>query len=175
MKNKKGAIALSMTTIIVIVIGVTLLILGITFVRGIFGKISGISDETFSKAESMLGELEDVNKFLTVSPNSAEVELKGDDVVKVIIANFEESSITVSASVEAKGEGIECVFGDTGKTTSEEYEIGSGKQKDIALFVKDTGGTLRMTSCEVEVIGAPQGEDNTETIPIRVIKEKKLF
>ncbi len=49
--QKKGAIELSMTTIIVIVLGVTLLILGLAFVRGIFSKVSGLTEEAFSSAE----------------------------------------------------------------------------------------------------------------------------
>ena len=175
MKTKKGAIELSMTTIIVIVMGVTLLILGITFVRTIFGKISGISEETFKKAETMLGQLEDVNEFLTVSPALSEVEAKGDDVIKVIIANFEEEDIKVKAKVSSLDDGIECAFGDTLKDISKEYTIGSGRTKSISLFVKDTKGNLRTTACNIEIINAPAGEDNEETLAVRVIQEKKLL
>lgn len=175
MKTKKGAIELSMTTIIVIVMGVTLLILGITFVRTIFEKIGGISAETFKKAETLLGQLEDVNEFLTISPSLSEVEAKGDDVVKVIIMNFEEGDIKIKAKVSSLDEGIKCAFGDTLKDTSEEYPIGSGKTKSISLFIKDTKGNLRTTACNVEIIGAPSGEDNKETLAVKVVKEKKLF
>ena len=63
LKNKKGAIELSMTTIIVIVMGVTLLILGITFVRTIFTKIQNISETTFDQAGDILGEIENVNEL----------------------------------------------------------------------------------------------------------------
>lgn len=54
MKSKKGAIELSMTTIIVIVIGVTLLTLGILWVRGVIGNVSGLSDSAFEDAERVL-------------------------------------------------------------------------------------------------------------------------
>ncbi len=51
MQSKKGAIELSMTTIIVIVMGVTLLVLGLVFIRGIYDKAKGLTDEAFADAE----------------------------------------------------------------------------------------------------------------------------
>src|SRR3989344_3701460 len=108
LKNKKGAIELSMTTIIVIVLGVTLLILGITFVRTIFTKVGEISKGTFAKADTLLGQLENVNEFLTVTPTILELEIKKDDVAKVTIANFEEEAIDISAEVTAEDKGLEC-------------------------------------------------------------------
>ena len=51
MTSKKGAIEMSMTTIIVIVLGVTLLILGLVFIRNIFSKTSGLAEEAFGSAE----------------------------------------------------------------------------------------------------------------------------
>lgn len=54
MKPKKGAIELSMTTIIVIVLGITLLTLGLMFVRGIFSKINVITKTTFEDADKQI-------------------------------------------------------------------------------------------------------------------------
>ena len=51
-QQKKGAIELSITTIIVIVLGITLLSLGLVFIRGIFGKISGLTEQAFGAAQS---------------------------------------------------------------------------------------------------------------------------
>ncbi len=39
MDNKRGAIELSITTIVIVVIGVTLLVLGLVFVRGVFSDL----------------------------------------------------------------------------------------------------------------------------------------
>ncbi|MBT3394942.1 hypothetical protein HOA59_01950 [archaeon] len=55
--NKRGAIELSMTTIIVVVIGVTLLTLGLTFVKNIMGGAEGISDEAFTEADRMIRDM----------------------------------------------------------------------------------------------------------------------
>jgi len=175
LKNKKGAIELSMTTIIVIVLGVTLLILGITFVRTIFTKVGEISKGTFAKADTLLGQLENVNEFLTITPTILELEIKKDDVAKVTIANFEEEAIDISAEVTAEDKGLECTFGDTFKPKSNPYKIESGKTKSISLFVKDVKGSIRTTGCNIEIKGAPIGEDNIETIAVRVVQERSAF
>ncbi len=57
--NKRGALELSMNTIIIIVIGVTLLTLGITWVRNTMGSVSGLSDKAFENAERVLAGGED--------------------------------------------------------------------------------------------------------------------
>ena len=57
MKSKRGAIELSMTTIIVIVLGVVLLSLGLMFVRGIFKQITDESDQIFAMSEEQISEL----------------------------------------------------------------------------------------------------------------------
>ncbi|MFA5176490.1 MAG: hypothetical protein WC413_04515 [Candidatus Nanoarchaeia archaeon] len=54
MKSKKGAIELSMTTIIVIILGVTLLSLGLMFIRGMFDKINDITKQTFESADEQI-------------------------------------------------------------------------------------------------------------------------
>src|SRR3989344_4872591 len=64
MKQKKGALELSMTTIIVIVLGVTLLILGLAFIRGLFGRVCVLSDEAFRIAEQEIqGKMGPSDKF----------------------------------------------------------------------------------------------------------------
>ncbi|MBI2670582.1 hypothetical protein HYX18_01200 [Candidatus Woesearchaeota archaeon] len=46
--NKRGAVELSMTTIIVIVIGVTLLSLGLVWIRNTFGGVNELTDKIFA-------------------------------------------------------------------------------------------------------------------------------
>nr|MBI4156420.1 hypothetical protein [Candidatus Woesearchaeota archaeon] len=57
MINKRGALELSINTIVIVVIGITLLTLGLVFVRGIFGKLNELSDNTFGTAEAQIGRL----------------------------------------------------------------------------------------------------------------------
>jgi|APSaa5957512622_1039677.scaffolds.fasta_scaffold47865_3 hypothetical protein len=52
--NKKAAIELSMTTIIVIIIGVTLLSLGLVWVKNTFGQVGDLTDESFRVAQEVI-------------------------------------------------------------------------------------------------------------------------
>ncbi len=62
MKNKKAAFEMSMTTLVVIVLAVVMLILGLVFIRQIFGtatdSISVIDEQVKSKLKTMFGEEE---------------------------------------------------------------------------------------------------------------------
>lgn len=54
MMNKKGAIELSMTTIIVIVLGITLLSLGILWIRNSFSSIQSLTESQFQQASQII-------------------------------------------------------------------------------------------------------------------------
>ena len=55
--KKRGALELSVTTIVIVVIGVALLTLALVFVKGIFGKLTGLSDEIFGKSSTIIDTL----------------------------------------------------------------------------------------------------------------------
>lgn len=171
LRNKKGAIEMSMTTIIVIVLGVTMLILGLAFVRNIFTKIGGISDETFDAAQEQLGGLEKVDKLLTINPSRFELKQGKHKAVKIIIANMGEDAMNVKAvaSVVGGDKNLECVFAETKSSNSDPHPIKSGGQVQLSLVAKDNEGGLRQTICKVVVEGAPAGEDNRGTMIIDVI------
>ncbi len=155
-KNKKGALELSINTIVVIVIGVTLLILGLVFVRNIFAKIDTLSSDSFAKAEGELGKLSGVDASLTISPERIEVEKGGAKQVKIILANL--GSTTVSASAKATSGApstLECVFNDgiPADGTSETYTIDSGEQVTLNLIVDDLGSDIGITNCVIDAVG----------------------
>lgn len=56
--SKKGAMELSMNTIVIVVIGITLLVLGLVFVRGIFTKLGELGGGAFQKAEQELKQIQ---------------------------------------------------------------------------------------------------------------------
>ncbi len=78
MKKKKGAIELSMTTIIIIVIGVVLLGLALTWVRSVFNKLGTQTDLVFGEAENQIKNIaehsERVNTQLTIPLKRGEQE-----------------------------------------------------------------------------------------------------
>lgn len=69
--SRKGAMELSMNTIVVVVIGITLLVLGLVFVRGIFDKIRGTTEKVFAEAdtelEDMMGTEQRINVQTTIN------------------------------------------------------------------------------------------------------------
>lgn len=56
--SKKGALELSVNTIVIVVIGITLLVLGLVFVRSIFTKLGGLGTEAFQQAEQELKQIQ---------------------------------------------------------------------------------------------------------------------
>ena len=73
--SKKGALELSMNTIIIIVIGVVLLSLGLVFVRGIFSQTTDLSDKVFADANRQLDSLGGrASNSLVISPETIRIE-----------------------------------------------------------------------------------------------------
>jgi hypothetical protein len=54
LENKRGAIELSMTTIIIIIVGVVLLSLGLSWVKNSFSKVNELSNDAFLTADSVI-------------------------------------------------------------------------------------------------------------------------
>lgn len=176
MKSKKGAIELSMTTIIVIVLGVTLLILGGVFIKKIFGDTLEISDETFATAKSQLTKLENLNQFLTLNPKSIKVEQGQFKAAEVILLNQGREEISVKATIDSiNDDKLTCLFYDTKSKESDSYPLSSGEHATISVVVQDNNGGLRPTGCRVTVQGAPTNVQNSGTIIVEVIKSEGFF
>src|SRR3989338_5834654 len=52
--NKKATLEISIQAIVIVVLAMTLLGLGLGFIKGMFGKIGGLTDSTFGKIEEQL-------------------------------------------------------------------------------------------------------------------------
>ncbi len=83
--EKRGAIELSITTIVIVVIGVTLLTLGLVFIKGIFGKLTTLSDEIFGKSSTIIDTLTIDAKIS--SPSSVNVEQGKTTTFKVHVGH----------------------------------------------------------------------------------------
>ena len=57
MISKKGAIEFSMTTIMVVIIGVAVLALGLAWIRSTFEQVGGITESSLEAAETVIGEV----------------------------------------------------------------------------------------------------------------------
>jgi hypothetical protein len=171
MKNsKKGALELSVNTIVIIVIGVTLLILGLVFVRNIFSKIDTLSADSFAKAEGELGKLSGVDKLLTLSPQRIDVEKGGAKQIDVIIANLKEAQISVSAKATSSKNTLKCVFNDNipFDDSSENYNINSGEQVTLRLIVDDLGSSIGVEGCVIKLQGQGLEGQTQDTLTVNI-------
>ena len=89
-KNKKGAMEMSVGTIVTIVLLMTVLILGIFLVQQIFSSAKGAIDLTDEQLKSEINKLFGDDKELVVYPNSRRVEIKqeNEDGVGIGIKNL---------------------------------------------------------------------------------------
>ncbi len=175
MQNKKGAIELSMTTIIVIVIGVTLLSLALVWVRGVFTNLGDISDDAFKKARDIIGRVENVDKLLTVIPSETSIEQGGDEAIKIVVANLGQTQIAGQLTASPTSDGkLDCFIFNAEKEGNREtdarFNLNSGEQKSFSAIIKDNKGAIRTTGCTFKVTG-PQDPDNERSVIVRVIKE----
>ncbi len=168
-KSKKGALELSMNTIVIIVICVTLLILGLTFVRGIFGKVTKLSEGAFEQAEGKIGDFQQINKPLSITPERIALKKGESKIVAIVLANLGSKDITGSAIVSTKSASTDlaCTFQDSSTTTSDTYKIASGEFRTIKVLVESkTTGTLSNKVCKFEAKGL--GESIVDTLAISV-------
>jgi len=88
--NKKAAIEFSMTTIMVIIIGVAVLALGLTWVRGTFTQVGQLTEVSLENAETILGEVGFTGKV--GAPSTLILDQKDAKKFKVLIRNDEETT-----------------------------------------------------------------------------------
>ena len=134
--KKRGALELSVNTIVVIVIGVTILILGLSFTEGLFSKINPFTQKTLEKVEGELDNIGSVDSLLTISPRTVQVELGKTSRVDITIANIERGAKATLTGVSAKitNNNPSCIFADSSKQESGKYSIPPGKLVKLTVF-----------------------------------------
>src|SRR3989344_3723079 len=164
--NKKGALELSMNTIIIIVIGVVLLSLGLMFVRGIFTQTTDLSDKVFANANKDLDALGgSVNSALVVSPETVRIKAGQTSSFIVLVTNLEEgiaySGLTGTLETIPKNQGISCVFTD-GTTQKGIRNLVSGAEDRLNVFVKSQKGSIGTKSCKFTLNGLTNTQFDNE-------------
>ena len=155
MANKRGAVELSMSTIIVVILGVTLLSLGLLWVRSSLNRITDLSDEAFSLSEEEIDNLFlTSDSLLKIIPSDVELS-KGDSIkVGVIFYNLEQSTLNIQAKVIpiSAGVPVKCSFGDTLTQDSKSYNLNSGASETIDLVIETVPETTLGTGgCDVTI------------------------
>ncbi|MEK6864539.1 MAG: hypothetical protein AABX27_04550 [Nanoarchaeota archaeon] len=86
--NKKGAIEMSMQTIIVVIIGVTLLTLGIKFVSDTMGKTTGLSDSMFESGDTLMNDIfGGSDAGLSIRPDMTTIRVGDTGSAKIYLRN----------------------------------------------------------------------------------------
>ncbi|MBS3151309.1 hypothetical protein J4443_02955 [Candidatus Woesearchaeota archaeon] len=85
--QKKGAIEFSMTTIMVVIIGVAVLALGLAWIRGTFQQVGVLTEQSLDAAETVVGEIGFTGKISA----PATITMDRDDAKKfrVLVRNDE--------------------------------------------------------------------------------------
>jgi len=101
--NKKGAIEFSMTTIMVVIIGVAVLALGLTWIRGTFQQVGGITDEAFEQARAQISTRATADNPLVVSNSNLKLK-KGEEIVLAVgYLNAVSPPAAIQATLDVSG------------------------------------------------------------------------
>jgi len=181
--NKKGALELSITTIVVVVIGVTLLTLGIMFVRNMFSQLNSISEATFGTAETQITAISQSGLSKVTMPQKVTVGQGERKTESIIVGNdgqicsSNKFSVTLSKSTGS-------TFDETAVgariISNTEIEIPPGKQAKFVLQVAATKdaplstGTLADPAYSAVVKCGNTVYDNNAMV-IEVTKGEGLF
>jgi len=170
--DKKGAVELAMTTIIIIVIGITILSLGLVWIRSVFVDVDELTSGAFDKGQTQINEIFGNSKeAVALSPAEFSLDQGGTKTVTLAIRNQGTEDISgVYAKVVAKQFGgkdatnLQCGFDDTGTDTTNTYSLTSGESTSRGLIALDDGSSIGTYICVVTVYGLPSGEETTSLI-----------
>ena len=175
-QQKKGALELSMNTIVIVVIGVTLLVLGLAFVSGIFEKLNILGENSFDEANQKLDQLGgNYENFITLAPANTNIK-KGDTKskgVKAVISNLGSTSLdglNVQLNVpQDSTNDITCEFND-GTTTKVIDSLISGQNEVLEVLVTaKPSASLGTEVCIVKVPNGPSNLDKESTFIVNIV------
>ena len=171
--DKKGAVELSMTTIIIIVIGITILSLGLVWIRSVFSDVGELTSGAFEQGNTQIAEIfGGTDQPVALSPSETKIAQGETTTATLAINNLADTDVTgVYAEVEAKAFGGEsadtlvCAFSDTLTSKSNTYSLGSGQGvSGLKVLVEDQGSALGTYACIITIYNLPDGTETTSLI-----------
>jgi hypothetical protein len=167
--DKKGAVELSMTTIIIIVIGITILSLGLLWIRSVFSDVGELTKGAFEQGEAQINDIfGGTDQPVALSPSETSISQGKTSTANLAINNLDTGPHTVSATVEAKALGggsadqLVCAFSDTLTSESNDYTLQSGSGvAGLKVFVEDQGSNLGTYACVLTIRGLAEGDQPT--------------
>ncbi len=171
--DKKGAVELSMTTIIIIVIGITILSLGLVWIRSVFTDVGTLTKGAFEQGDAQIKEIfSGTDQPIALSPSETSLSQGDTSTASLAINNLASSTVSnIYAEVSSKALGgadastLICAFSDTLSAKSNTYSLGSGQGlSDLKLIVEDQGSDLGTYACVVTIYNLQEGTQTTSLI-----------
>ncbi len=171
--NKKAAVELSMTTIIIIVIGITILSLGLVWIRSVFSDVGELTSGAFEQGETQIAEIfGGTDQPVALSPSETTMSQEETTTASLAINNLGDAQVAgVYAEVEAKAFGgavadsLVCAFSDTLTSKTNTYTLGSGNGiSGLKILVEDKGSALGTYACIITVYNLKDGVESTSLI-----------
>jgi hypothetical protein len=166
MKSKRGAIELSMTTIIVIVLGVMLLGLGIGWITGLFSQIEDLTQQSFAKAQQTIQEDMPSGDTFYIAGFSFEARAGKYSEIYTGIQFFGEEGETKEFSIEVGDPQYQTWF-----VLPTAVTIVAGEKKGIPIGVRVPAGTApnlySITLTKVESLGTIPSESEIILLEVK--------
>jgi len=167
-KNKRAAMEMSMGTMVTIVLAVTLLVLGIFFVKQVFGVGTGAIDAIDAEVQSEIQKLfAEEGREVAIYPTSRRIELKQGDsgggfAFSVRNSGSEKATYTFETrAIDASNcpgvseeDATGWVMGRSGTVEN----LASGAMLDARLVTFNIPNTVPLCTLEYELVIARDGE-----------------
>ena len=159
--QKKGAIEFSMTTIMVVIIGVAVLALGLAWIRGTFTQVTQLTESSLDNAETILGEIAFTGKIS--APATINMKSGGDaKKFRVLIRNTKPALDTFTMTFSAPNQ-LSCII-PSGSGTAvrvEPNEVGeltgglvstcTSGNGVLQIVVADSGGSYATEAIAIQM------------------------
>ena len=169
--RKKGAMGLSMETIVIVVIGVTLLVLGLVFVSGMFKKLNRIADLTFDHADLKLKALYEGSDtpISTLPGDYLEINTEEYNTLYVWVSNQQENAkaCTIKLSLLDVANLVEI---PASQIKTDTLDPGYGVTKDFRIKALSNFPYKKEKLIQIESDCGPRGTATTE---VYLKKDKK--
>jgi len=170
--KKRGSLNLSINAIVVLILAITMLGLGLSFMRNIFGGAT----EEFTKVsgtveKQMIDQMKESNKVVDLSNPNLEIEIGGSDQIFIGLKNEQQAAMdfTINPIVCESLNPEQLVCG--GATGVEINYIGTpqtiqgGEVKVLPINVKvSTQANEGTCYCNIDVADNEGGKETTELI-----------
>jgi hypothetical protein len=166
MMNKKGAVEFSITTIIIVIIGVALLALALPWISRTISQTSDLTDTAFDQAKAKLAGEVGPGNIVSVSPSN--LRLRSNEQKTISIGCYNDASSVKSAKLPVNlGNGNGYTLS---KSNDPKSDLAPGSKAYWGLVIKGISGVSSKTdpevlSLEIECAG------RTEIRPITITYE----